>query len=219
MPTNNRSSITENIVQFSDRGVPQKVISRIVGASKAPSQKSYSVIVRPTVLPAASRKDHTLFCFMREISLLSVFGVSGIDRANRTLCLHGPKTFGTSLIALMKYRQLRQTDSRSSSTLPHFGTLAAPDWNKLPRSHLIFADMSRVTPQNYNGRARPHFCHVVERLVDCCIRELRDQSGRGWPWTHQQILLETSADGSSSCDGVPICIAGVNDQRHLSVCH
>ena len=31
-----------------------------------------------------------------------------------------------------------------------------------------------------------------------------DQSGRDWPWAHRQIALETSADGSSFGDTVPI---------------
>ena len=58
------------------------------------------------------------------------------------------------------------------------------NWNQQHWSHVPFANESIVSLYNCNGRARV-FSNVVERLVDCCIKETDEicahdtQSGRG----------------------------------------
>ena len=126
--------------------------------------------------------------------------------ANRPLflCSHGPKTFHSNWIPLTASIQVPQTNPWSSAMSSHLDTLVL-GWNYLKWSHLIFKYESRISPYNCHGRARMR-TRAVEWLVDCCIQETGDRSGRGWPWTHQQ----QNAVGFNSGDGVAIGV-GDND--------
>ena len=94
------------------------------------------------------------------------------------------------------------------------------NWNQQHWSHVPFANESIVSLYNCNGRARV-FSNVVERLVDCCIKETDEicahdtQRGRGWHWTHHRISHETSADGSNLWACLPKCGGGSDDRESV----
>ena len=86
-------------------------------------------------------------------------------------------------------RPITQTGSWPS---PHVATQAS----ELESSALLFVTVSLYNCNGYTWVCR----HVVGRLVDCCMQEIDgilwhyDQIGEGWPWTHNRISHEISAD-------------------------
>ena len=156
MPSNVRPAIIENIVQFSHHGVSQREKSRITGVLQSVYWKvlhhvyetnSLAQGLRGYRLKASTSKENRAFSVSLEQVSLSARDQSRTDEANWTLCLylHWPNIFISRVISFKTSRQMPQTKSWPSSTLPHVGT-EAPNWNHLHCSHLIFADESKVTP-------------------------------------------------------------------------
>ena len=136
MPTNTRSVIIENIVQFLGflRG-------KFLGCHKVPSKTSNSLFVKAAVSHSfrtiTPRDDRALLRVMRRI--ISVQDQGGTDQANWTMCPspHGPKTFSSSYILLEISIPVPQASSRSSPLPPHVGRQAT----KLGLSALISCDI------------------------------------------------------------------------------
>ena len=158
-------------------GMPQGAISKVLCRVRETSRLAHEI-------PGHRLKTITS---KENRAPLRVWDQGGADDAICMLCLSqcGAKTFSSRWISPKISRQMPQTNSWSPSTPLHIGT-QAPDWNHPHWSHLIFADVFRVSLYICNGRARK-FRHTAERLVDCWIQETRDQNGWDWPWTHQQI--------------------------------
>ena len=122
------------------------------------------------------------------------------NQANWTMCLcvHSPETFGSSLISLTTFRQMSQTNHWSSSTRHMLAQK-----HQTGTIHACYIWYMLVSPVSAHRTvvAMP----FVVLLKD---QETGAQNGRSWRWTRQQISYETSADGSSSGDSVPMCVAG-----------
>ena len=148
---------------------------------KVSSQKSYAIFLGPTFLhrgymsiywrpPHQKKNVFSPVSWGGQVSL-SVQNQGAAVQANWMLCLCPPclKTLSSGWISLKTSRQMAQTNSRPVSMPPHVGT-QAPDWNHSHGSDLVFGDGSRVSPQNFNGRARMLPC-VVGKLVNSCVQE------------------------------------------------
>ena len=195
MPTTIQPVIIENIVQFSSLGLFQGGMSRTIGVSPTvPSKMPYAVFVRAAVLHRALIR--------------------------RTGCPVSVHMFQGRLVAA-GYRPGHR-DRCPRLTPDHRRMLARRrhNWNRQHSSHVLFADESIVSLYICYGHARV-FHHVVERLVDRCIKKTdgvrrhHDQSGGGWPWTHNGIADETSADGSSFGACLPTCVGSSDDDKSV----
>ena len=157
MPTNTRSVIIENIVQF--LGFLRGKCREFLGCHKVPSKTSNSLFCESgslfgTITP---RDDRALPRVMRRI--ISVQGQGGTDQANWTMCPspHGPKTFSSSCILLEISIPVPQAGSRSSPPPSHVGSQAT----KLGLSALIscdiFDDESMISFYHCNRRAHEFY--------------------------------------------------------------
>ena len=141
----------------------------------------FAVFVRAAVLPRDYvgldwRQTHNKDCPLphktRRNRFLSASTLSvGLTMRIECQVIFSPwvKHVINSRISLNTSKQMPQTNFWSLPLPPHVGTQATGLENHRHWSHVIFAEESRVSLCNCNGRVR--ICHGVgEKLVDWCIR-------------------------------------------------